>query len=310
MRLVFAVVCAVTFVHAQQDPTFRTGVSLVHVDAEVLTQDGRIAGDLTQLDFRVLDNGKEEPIVSFGAGDESLDLILLFDISGSMRTAVEMVAGAARESLRQLRDGDRVAVMVFNTRSRVIAPFTTDLDDVEKSIRAGVLSLHFGGGTFIQSAAGQAAELFMKEKRTERRRAVLVITDNYGQRTRREASVVRDYWEADALLSALIVRARGIRTMRTIATVMSPQMLAFQVGVSGIAEKTGGDVIQAADPGAAFQQSMQRIRTRYSFYYALPESKPGAARSIRVELTREASGRLPKSRIRARTGYIVPQRGQ
>ena len=96
--------------------------------------------------------------------------------------------------------------------------------------------------------------------------------------------------------------------MRTIATIMSPQMLAFQVGVGGIAEKTGGDVIPAGDPGNAFQEAMRRIRSRYSLYYALPESTPGEARTVRVELTPEALKGLPKARVRARTGYVVPAR--
>jgi hypothetical protein len=51
---------------------------------------------------------------------------------------------------------------------------------------------------------------------------------------------------------------------------------------------------------------MRRIRTRYSLYYALPEAKPGTTRAIRVELARDAAQRFPKSRLRARTGYVVP----
>ena len=39
---------------------------------------------------------------------------------------------------------------------------------------------------------------------------------------------------------------------------------------------------------------MRRIRTRYSIYYPLPESKPGAHRSIRVEL--KARLEIPRPR--------------
>src|SRR5205823_12798618 len=125
--------------------------------------------------------------------------------SGRMRMVVQAVAAAARQGLRELRQGDRVCVMVFNSRSREIAPFTGDLDAVERSIRHDVLGERFGGGTLIQSAVDAAALRLMREPRSERRRAVLVITDNIGIRTRRELSVVRDFWEADALLSGLIV---------------------------------------------------------------------------------------------------------
>ncbi len=291
---------------AQDTPTFRASVALVHVDAEVTAEDGRILTGFTRADFRVLDEGKEQPILQFAAEEQPVDLILLFDISGSMRAVVQAVAQAAREGFRELRPGDRVAVMVFNTRSRVVAPFTEDLDAVDRTIQNDVLQLQFGGGTFIQSAADDAALLFLHEKRTQRRRAVLIVTDNIGTRTRREATVVRDFWEADALLTGLIVRNPKFERLRTAAVILGPQTLLMQAGMKGIAEKTGGDFVHSEDPGTAFTDAMRRIRSRYALYYALPKTKPGTARKIRVELMPEAAKEHPKARIRARTGYIVP----
>jgi Ca-activated chloride channel homolog len=291
---------------AQETPVFKTDVSLVHLDAEVAAQDGRILTGFTKDDFRVLDEGKEQRILHFSAGEEALDLILLFDISGSMRPKVQQVAAAAREGVQELRPGDRVAIMVFNTRTRLLTPFSEDLEAVQRSIQDDVLSLQFGGGTFIQSAVSDAAKRLMREPRSERRRAVLIITDDYGQRTRRESTVVGDLWEADALLTGLIVRSTAVQTLQTLNTIMHPVMLGLQVGVRGIAEKTGGDFIHAGDPAAGFQESMHRIRSRYSIYYAMPNAKPGSRRSLHVELSADAAKRYPKSKVRARTGYIVP----
>ena len=73
-----------------------------------------------------------------------------------------------------------------------------------------------------------------------------------------------------------------------------------------ITEKTGGDFIHSGDPGSDFQESMRRIRSRYSIYYGMPQSKPGARRSLHVELSAEAARRNPKARVRARTGYLTP----
>src|SRR5262249_15667968 len=161
---------------------------------------------LQKADFRVFDEHKEQEIVHFSSDLEPLDLILLFDISGSMRAVVQEVAAATHEAFQVLRQGDRVSIMVFNTSSRVIAPFTEDLGAGDRTIVTDVLGLRFGGGTKIQSAVDDAALRFLHEQRTARRRAVLVITDNIGLRTRKESTVVRDFWEADAILSGLIVR--------------------------------------------------------------------------------------------------------
>jgi VWFA-related protein len=220
---------------------------------------------------------------------------------------VQAVAAAAREGMQQLQEGDRVAVMAFNTKTRTLLPFTDDLDRVQHSIAEDLLGERFGGGTFLQSAISDAARRFMQEPRTERRRAILVITDDMGQRTRRESTVVRELWEADALVSGLIVRGGTVQTMRRINTVINPSLIAITVGVRGIAEKTGGDFIASGDPAGGFEESMRRIRNRYSIYYAMPAAEPKKRRKIRVELTPEASEKHPKAKVRARTGYYAPE---
>jgi len=306
VRPLAVILCAAALACSQEPVTFHTGVSLVHVDAEVLSQDGRILTGFHKEDFRILDERKEQPILQFAAEEQPLDLILLFDISGSMRGVVQQVADAARQGLHELQQGDRVCVMVFNDRSREVAPFTEDLDAVDRTIQDDVLRQEFGGGTLIQAAVSDAALRFRREPHTEHRRAVLIITDNIGTRTRREETVVDEFWESDAILSGLIVRNPSFQAMRTVGVILAPQNLAMQAGMKGIAEKTGGDALTVNDPGTAFQEAMRRMRTRYSLYYALPEAKPGAKRSITVELTKEAGQRFPKSRVRARTGYVVP----
>jgi VWFA-related protein len=300
--LLLALPVAATPAPGQDAPVFRADVSLVHVDAEVVAADGRTVTGLVKDDFRVLDNRQPQAIVHFSAEEEPLDLILLFDISGSMRTAVRKVAAAAKTGLHELREGDRVAVMVFNARTREIAPFTEDLDAVDRTLRDDVLTLRFGGGTLIQKAADTAALRFRREPKTRRRRAVLIVTDNMGTRTRRESAVVEDFWESDAILSGLIVSNPVFQAAR----ILSPLALASQAGMKGIARKTGGDAINADDPGTDFQEAMRRIRRRYSLYYAMPEAKPGMARAIQVELAGDAAARYPKARVRARTGYVVP----
>jgi Ca-activated chloride channel family protein len=306
MRFKAVLLLAGMLAFAQDDVVFRSGVVLVHVDAEVTNAEGNIVTGLAKDDFRVLDERKEQPILHFSAEEEPLDLILLFDISGSMRAVVEGVASAAQEGLHELRQGDRVSVMVFNTRARVVSEFTEDLDAVNRTIQEDVMGIQFGGGTFIQAAVDEAALRFLHEKKTQRRRAVLIITDNIGTRTRREETVVKDFWEADALLSGLIVRNPAYQAMHTVGIIMGPQNLVMQAGMKGIAQKTGGDAVNSGDPGSAFRDAMHRIRSRYGLYYGLPKAKPGTTRSVHVELSPDAAKRYPKARVRARTGYIVP----
>jgi VWFA-related protein len=123
---------------AQPPSVCRAGVSLVHVGAEAIAADGRILTGFSKEDFRVFDQGVAQQLVHFSAEEQPLALILLFDISGSMRSGGAS-RWAARRGLRELRPGDRVSVMVFNARSRVVLPFSEDLDGVERSIQQDVL---------------------------------------------------------------------------------------------------------------------------------------------------------------------------
>ena len=302
----FGVMFFTAMAAAQPASVFRAGVSLVHVDAEVIAADGRILKGFSKEDFRVFDQGVPEQLVHFSVEEQPLDLILLFDISGSMRPVVEQVAGAARRGLRELRPGDRVSVMVFNARSRVVLPFSEDLDSVERSVQQDVLGLRFGGGTLIQQAADDAANRFLGESHGQRRRAVLIVTDNVGLRTRREQSVVRDFWEADALLSGLIIRGGFLDETRHIMNVLAPETLLMRAGMKGIAEQTGGDTINSSNGGSAFQEMVQRIRTRYSLDYIMPPSKSGVTHTVHVELSEEAQRRFPRAKVRARRGYRAP----
>ena len=306
MRVLLALLVCCPWLLAQKDVTFRAGVSLVHVDAEVTSADGRLVTGLTRADFRVLDEGKPQTIVTFSAEEQPLDLILLFDVSGSMRAVVPQVASAARQGLQELRPGDRVSVMVFNSHSWQLAPFTEDLEAVARTLQDTLTRQRFGGGTLIQAAVDDAALRLQAEKRSERRRAVLIVTDNIGVRTKKEETVVRDFWEADAILSGLIIANPRYQTVNTVATIMGPQRLLLQAGMKGIAQKTGGDALKSDDPGRAFQEMMHRIRTRYSLYYPLPRDKPRKPHTIRVELAGEAAKANPKAIVRARRGYLMP----
>ena len=259
-------------------------------------------------DFLIKDNGERQTILYLSEEAEPLDVILLFDISGSMRMNIEKVAASSDKALGELRQGDRVAVMTFHGSSRIVAPFTGDLDAVARTIRDDVVGGRFGGGTRLLAGVDEAAEYFLREPRTHRRRAVLIFTDNFGQRSRRGSTVVHHLWEADASLTGLIIHSRAEAAMNTTAMAMNPLLAALHEGMQGVAEKTGGESIKADDPGDAFRDAMRRIRLSYSLYYAMPEAKPGSERKIQVELIGEARKRHPEARVRARKGYVVPSK--
>src|SRR5689334_14104890 len=145
-RLISGMFAAAGLLAFQTGPTFESGISLVHVDVAAYSSDGRILQDLSKGDFRVFDEREEQTILAFSAGEVPLDLILLFDASGSMRSQVQRVTAAADQALQQLKAGDRVSVMAFNTRVFMATPFTSNRESIELDVQ-DLLRQRFGGGT-------------------------------------------------------------------------------------------------------------------------------------------------------------------
>ncbi len=281
-----------------QDPVFRTDVSLVRVDAQV-TLAGKIVDGLQKDDFLIRDNGKPQPILYCSQDEEPLDLLLLFDTSGSMLPSIRRLAASARTALSELRKGDRVAVSNFNTAASLIAPFNNDLSEAAEAV-GRIVDVRFGGGTHILKAVEDGAKYFAQHGDPHRRHAILIFTDNFGQSSASEKEVVKRMWESDVLLCGLIVRtgeSGGFPGMS------SEDML-------GVARKTGGETVNADDPGHAFREMLRRMRKRYSIYYAMPADKPGAARQVAVELTAAMKSRYPNAEVLARKGYLIPKTGR
>jgi len=283
----------------QAPATFQSEVSLVQVDAEVL-HDKRLVDGLKKDDFRITDGGRPQEILYFGKEEEPLDLILVLDVSPSMARVIRAVADGADIALRQLQPGDRVAVMVFD--HGVLMDFTDDFPEVGNKIRREAMRTM--STSRIQKAVDEAALHFLKQPRTRRRRAVLVITDNRGSTNTGRA--LTDLWEANAVLSGLVVIERA---SVAVFSVMQPQSL-FIGGIGNLVEKTGGDIVNLGvnvnDTGDGLRRVIERLRMRYSLHYAMPQAKPGEQRKIKVELAPESARKYPGADVHARTGYIVP----
>ena len=293
--LLFALAAAVC---CAQDPVFRTGVSLVRVDAQVSSPAGIIDG-LHAEDFVVKDNGEPQTLRYCSQDEDPLDLLLLFDISESMRPSIRRIAASARTALSELRKGDRIAVADFNTQSFLMAPFNDNLEEAAETV-SRVVDLRFGGGTHLLAAVNDAAKYFAKNSDPHRRRAILIFTDDDGQYSMREKTVVDHMWQADVLLCGLFIRAREEQGP------LNPT----NEDVLGVVEKTGGETVNADDPGHAFREMLRRIRKRYSLYYDLPAGKPGSARKVSVELAPAANLKYPGAQVLARKGYFLPSAGQ
>ena len=296
-----------------QAPVFRTGTAWVRVDVQA-GERGRVLGKLQREDFVIYDEDRPQKILYFGRETEPLDVLLLLDVSGSMGRYLEQMAANARDALKQLLEGDRVAVMEFSRRSRVEEEFTADRTRVMAELRNAVHEEGLGSGTRINAAVLSAAG-YIREATTQAeaakagprpgRRAVLIVTDNNSMDYHMpDEKAIAALLEADTVLNAIVVgRGEPVKLPKP-GQYLNPDFT--RSDVFHIAEETGGEAVKANRADASFRDMIESIRTRYSIQYAAPEAATaGSFRHIRVELAPDARRRYPNAWIRARTGYVV-----
>jgi VWFA-related protein len=308
---------------ADGDVVFRSDVSLVRVDAHVLDRNNRVLTGLGPEDFILFDNGRRQQISNFAREEMPVDVVLLLDVSGSMRTHVERIASASRQALRVLGRDDRVAIMVFDRATRLRLPFRGSRDDVGREFERLLDQETFDGGTDITRGLLDAAAYIGREGRRDARRAIVILTDDQTERERDEERVSRALMKADAVLMALIApdalryRSRypadtdplgGIIFGRRGGSRRGPVMgsRTKSAGTAEIARESGGDSMPVDDAGA-LETTLSRIRERYALHFHLPEGvKPGEEQIIDVQLADAARARYPNAQVHFRRVYLAP----
>jgi len=288
---------------AEEQPVFRAGVSLVRVDAQVMGRNGQAIAGLKAEDFRIYDENQPQAITYFGREAEPLDLLLLLDVSGSMRRWLEQMAATARAALGQLHGEDRVAVMLFSRNTAVREELTSDFSAVQAEIRQAVRDQSLGSGTVINGSIIEAAR-FLAKQPVRGRRAILILTDNQSLNYQvSDEEVIQALWRADSVLNAIVAGKMTRPEPPPPGRELNPDFTPSDVWK--LVDETGGEAIQAGRVRESFPQMIERIRGRYHMQYAAPAAPPGQLRRIRVELSSEARKRHPDAAVRARSGYYT-----
>jgi len=159
-----------------------------------------------------------------GAAGESIDAVLVLDSSGSMSTSDRKGAQAAATSfVDALLEGDRGAVVDFDSRAQLLQGLTPD----KESLRAAIQRIDSSGGTNIGAGVKSALDELDARTGAGSGRIVVLLTDGQGSYD-----------------PSLTSRAAASRT--TIFTVGLGS--GVDTGLLGqIAEGTGGLYFQVAD---------------------------------------------------------------
>ena len=173
--LVFALSDGQEAVSGANPANIRLDVNLVQLPVTVTDERGRSVPGLTQEAFRVLVDGKPQPITVFQGEDAPVTAGILLDNSASMESKKAEVIAAALAFARGSNPLDQVFVVHFSDRPRLglrpEAPFTGDISVLERAISR----FDLGGTTALYDALMFAQRQFRQAAYP--RRVLLTITD-------------------------------------------------------------------------------------------------------------------------------------
>lgn len=274
----------------EDDDEINVETSLVVLNASVTDKDGKTVYGLKKSDFKVFEDGKEQTLQFFETQESPFAAVILIDTSGSMDQRISLARSAAINFLDGIRIDDNVAIYNFDSKVSIVQDFSNSRDITEK-----VFDLKAYGWTALNDAIYEAAlEL---EKRSEKRRAIVVLSDGADTRSGRSAS--------KALKAALKANATIYTVDMSGISTGGKERLQNQGVLRNFAEKTGGRFV--ATPGGielrnAFKEIVEELGNQYTFGYEPTNvKKDGKWHSIEVKISR------PNLNIRTREGYNAPK---
>ncbi len=317
----------------------RVETNLVRIPVSVLDRNGRFVSGLQKQDFKIFENGVEQQIDSFSATEQPFTVVLLLDVSPSTAYQIDEIQDAAISFVNQLRRDDKVIVVSFDERVRVLSRATND----RNALRYAIQQAQFGDGTSLYEAVDNAVSQQLRQ--IEGRKAVVLFTDGVDTTSRRATyqSTLRATQETDVLFYPIRYdtfqgsfgggnyppsnpypgRRRG-GSGSILGDILGGILSGGNVQIGGgsgsaggsrgeyetgrrylseLAVNSGGRMFEAnqnSNLDAAFSGIAEELRRQYSIgYYPESAGQRGDRKQIKVRVMR------PNLAVRAKGSYIV-----
>jgi Ca-activated chloride channel homolog len=282
----------------KQDEVVRLRSRLVQVPVSVSDAGGRPIRDLVASDFVIEEDGRPQQVVALGEpGKTPVELALLFDVSGSVRSQFSFEQQAAVRFIKEiLKPTDSVSVFAIGSTSRMVKARTTKGDEAV----TGILSIEpVKEATAFFDSVTDAALYIGKTSDSGSRHVILVISDgeeNYSQRYGMD-DALRELQRNDCLFYSINPTGPALALNRI--------SIKGQNVMEAMSVQTGGKAFvpdKIEDLEAVFRQIAAELQAQYMLqYYSNDEKADAGFRKIAVRLTRRSD-----LRVRARQGYYLP----
>jgi Ca-activated chloride channel family protein len=271
-------------------------VRLQQLFVTVMQRGARTLG-LDQENFRILDNGQEQKIVTFDKGELPITAVLLLDSSESMRGELLAAAeGGARAFIAGMRPLDQAMLALFSDQLLRVTDFTPDHEELEQSL-AGVEAR---GGTAVNDFLYMSLKLL--EGRQGRRVVVLLSDGSDVNSVLSMSDVLRKARTSQSLIYWIQLEGGGKHKSYTSSWRGHVENDKDYKDLERAVEESGGRiqrVDRTAEIEPVFRGIMQELREQFAIgYYPSNLKSDGAWHAVKVSVTQ------PGCKIRTANGYV------
>ena len=305
------------------DPEDVISVNTAEVSLPVTVRDsaGYLVNDLTRKDFRVFEDGVDQPLSDLSLRKVPVDVALIVDASSSVAENLEDFRNAAEGFASHLANDDRVSLIQFDDRVVMLQDWTGSLVQLRRALRRIV------PGMFTRFHDAMLLASRDQAPRPSARHAIIVLTDGIdsGRGSTFDAALraaLQGQTTVYVVSNTEIERARKEGELSTLlsgseSTVRFNQLRIddLRLGLAALKESernleqltaaTGGRLYKPAsfsDLERIYAEVADELRHQYTLYYSpLNTKRDGQFRRIRVETT------TPNHQVAARIGYYAPK---
>jgi VWFA-related protein len=304
---------------ADESDALRVDTDLVVIPTRIYSRDGRVVEGLKKEEFKIFEDGVEQELAYFSGDEQPFTVALILDMSYSSIFKLEEIQAAAFAFISQLREKDKVMIISFDEKVRVLCEPTNN----RKVLRLAIEATKIQSGTSVYTALDLA--LNQKLDRIGGRKAIVLLSDavdtsspklttedilkNIGdsdvliypiqydtyddvQKTRKETAQVF-YDDNDRPITVEMPKKKGER---------EEDYKTANNFLRELANLTGGRVDKVSSTGnlnQAFARIADELRKIYSLgFYPSDKKKINVRYALKVRVYR------PNLLIRARNSYI------
>jgi Ca-activated chloride channel homolog len=273
--------------------TFSSVTDAVPIYATVHHGSGELVGGLGSGDFSVFDDGQRATIVQFTATPPPVDVLMLVDVSSSMRGSLSIARTEAIALAGAISPPDRVRLGVFSAIVRISPRFADSAEVVARQLPTDTGS----NLTRLYDAAIESMDDLVSAADQNRRRVLLILSDGTDTASSHSAADVIDRARStDAMIFAVGANGVDVVNSRTTARAPDPEL-------RRIVEATGGGYFAPVDGGRAADVA-SHVADALHRQYLLGIRSAGDGRVHVLSVRASCAG----CTVRARTSYASDRR--